>query len=78
MVARISIYLVLSLVVVLPYHSVLCQDALQSLIDGAKQSGISQDTLDDAQSALGDASVQQAAEGALADESLADWVQQAE
>jgi len=78
MVARISIYLVFSLVVVLPYYSVLCQDAWQSLIDGAKESGIPQDSLDDAQSALGDASVQQAAEGALADESLADWVQQAE
>jgi hypothetical protein len=78
MAAKISIYLVFTLLV-LPYYSVLCEDAWQSIIDGAKQSGVSQDTLNEAQNVLGDGSVEQVADQAIDDgSSLADLVQEAE
>ncbi|MCI12084.1 hypothetical protein A2U01_0033187, partial [Trifolium medium] len=76
MEAKISIYLVFALLV-LPYNSVLCEDAWQSLIDGAKQSGVSQDTLDEAKNVLGDGQIEEAAEQAMDNGSLADLVQEA-
>ncbi|GAU15297.1 hypothetical protein TSUD_03650 [Trifolium subterraneum] len=74
MEAKISIYLVFALLV-LPYYSVLCEDSWQSLLD---QSGVSQDTLNEAKNALGDEHIQQAAEQAIDNGSLADLVQEAD
>ncbi|KAL5072031.1 hypothetical protein RYX36_022918 [Vicia faba] len=74
MVAKLSIYLVF-VYVVLPYYQVLCQDnGWQSLLDQAQDYGISGDTVADAQNIIGDSSMEQVAEDALRDGSLADWV----
>lgn len=72
--AKLSIYLVFALMV-LPYYSVLCQDyELQSLIDQAHQYGISKETVVEAESIIGDSSMEQVRDDALRDGSLADWV----
>lgn len=74
MVAKLSIYLVFALMV-LPYYPVLCQDyELQSLIDQAHQYGISKETVVEAESIIGDSSMEQVRDDALRDGSLADWV----
>ena len=80
--AKLSLALVFALVLALPLHSVLGQeDPWQSVLSQASQAGISQETIDEAQKALGDGSAQKVAEDALGDEgdgaSLGDWVSQA-
>lgn len=74
MVAKLSVYLTFVLVA-LPYYPTLCQDNdWQSLIGQAQEYGISQETVAEAQSVLGDSSMEQLAHDALRDGSLADWV----
>lgn len=78
--AKVSICLVFTiLVVALPFNSVLCAgDPWQSVIDEAKNSGVSQYTLSEAEKALEDGTAEQVAAEAIGDgSSLAGWVQQA-
>lgn len=80
MATEISFHLVFTLVV-LSHYSVLCEeDPWQSLIDQAKQSGIPQDTLNEAQSVLEDEAIEQVAIEALGDgpNSLVGWVEEAD
>lgn len=68
--AKISLVLVFSVVLALPFRAVLGQDDWKDLLS---QGGLSQDALDQARKAIGGAAAQSAMGGASAQDAVSDY-----